>query len=29
VPSQYKEQYNDTAWWDDEQYNDTAWWDDE
>jgi hypothetical protein len=29
VPSQYKEQYNDSAWWDDEHYNDSAWWDDE
>jgi hypothetical protein len=29
VPSQYKEHYNDSAWWDDEHYNDSARWDDE
>jgi hypothetical protein len=32
VHSPYDEQYNDTAWWDeqyDEQYDDTAWWDEQ
>jgi len=29
VPSQYKEQYNDSAWWDDEHYNDSARWDEQ